>query len=276
MKMIDLLKFQKRLHKDLYECVVAFSKTPELLSIDFENIDKIVVCNNDLYHCIRLLIDTKMIKLNTLEYRCELEEYDRGFVEGEKIFSSWLFRYDDKGKKIFSKYDNDEPTEFYYTYDDKGRLINKKSSDGNTTEYTYDNNSNRITEKHSHWCIESFEKIYDENNNMISKRTSSGKWFEYVYDNNNRVVCEINKNTDRLLKCSYDDNGNKIKIEIVDKDECNNNVFVNEYDKYNNKIKTFDTKKNCVYVYEYDENGIFVDDSVEPFNLNGFEITYKQ
>lgn len=204
-------------------------------------------------------IKVKNIKASSLK---DIEAIPFGLI------SNW----DRNGKKISQKdlYSKDyfDETLFFY---ENGLLI-KSITKSNTNspelmiEHKYDKKGNEI-EYLAYFGKKLDNKIvtqYDKRGNRIVVEHYDGidqlNFIEKTaidYKNKSLITYSYNKQgelNDFYLKCVFDKNGNRIKLELETKKAKYHSVTINEYDKRSNLLKTYSlpsTEKSNVVEYKY-------------------------
>ena len=181
-------------------------------------------------------------KSNNLEYRLLKLHYENN--SGEKGLTT--FEYDENGnicKAIWELLDGSRNSINYYSYDKNCTLIKKyrefSDSITSTELFKYDIDGNLISENFQRSDSVSGIAIYEyDNNGNLSKANCKGLkgWF----------FGEINY--------IYDDNGKKIKGDIIQKGQ-NTGIITYSYDDKNNLIKEhweFKNNWSQTFTYEYE------------------------
>ncbi len=172
-----------------------------------------------------------------------------------QVQTQWNHKYE-KGKPKKDGYKN-----FSKKYDHKGNIIEeiyysagKKGSIDQKLSYKYDNKENRIeyiNNKVSEGKILLKQNFtYDNKGKKISEERFNGSDYElikYNYDSKDRLQEIIKTDTlDNILQIrSFEYNGNKSTVTILNQDKRVLGKIINVYDKNNNIIETV----------EYDVNG---------------------
>lgn len=241
-----LTEVKKKTRFGYFDDLIRLSKTPQLSTADFENVDEIIVENEDLYDFINLCICTGIIKTNKLLIRnCE-----------ERCNES--YNYDSKGNLITQITDNHISIRYYY--DENNNLISQTFYFENGDilsdhKSVFDKNNNEIKSSsffvmpgHSNEIIVS-DMEYDERGNLTKSISSNGRKYSYEYDDKNNKIKETNLVT--------------------------GNIKINVYDEKDNRISSSNKDTGKTTYYEYDEYGILIDESLSGYDLTGFVIIYK-
>ncbi|MBR3576887.1 MAG: hypothetical protein IKL42_05745 [Clostridia bacterium] len=163
-------------------------------------------------------------------------------------------------------------------------ILETQDADGNTRNYTYDENGNLILKKSSDGTWEKY--TYDKNEYLVYTENSEGIWEKYTYDEfGEKIYTEYY--TGGWEKISYDTETNTILQEFpggwrkVVRDE-RNNVILSE-DSYGHWTKhTYDERNNLVYEeasgghwrkYTYDENNnlIYIEGNNDYWERNEYD-----
>lgn len=198
-------------------------------------------------------------------------------------------KYDDAGRKIYSKHSSEG--EFYYQYDDKDRCI-CKYNDAFKEIYKYDDRGNIIYTKDS----DGFEvqQVYTEDNKVQLYKDSKGYMIHCNYDDKGRLIYKQENGNNSLY--SYDENGVNTQtivngVTIFNKYDDRGNIIeakckiYEKYIEYNNQdspihILEKNLKDNTTEEHwtEYDEHGevlylksIMNDDIVEGKFMNIYD-----
>lgn len=276
-KIVDILNnIQKDILYNHYYKIYDFYKflnVKELYEIEIENIDTISFKEYEIYSFFKFLIDNKYFFVDKLIYN--------SINNDEKPY---IIYYDKKGN-IKEEYYIDCTSILYNNkYNDNGQLLVCITEDSNCIFCEYDANYNLIS-----------KTIKDKYYNVITE-------YKWLYDNNDRIINEIlvHCKVEYITNYCYNERGIlKTKLST-----CNNNILkpFYYYEIYGRNLilKEHDNKTPTCYKYEYyyddndnivsysdeyngiclnfqyDENGILIDESLSGFDLTGFEITYKQ
>ena len=265
-----LTEVKKKTRFGYFDDLIRLSKTPQLSTADFENVDEIIVENEDLYHFIKWCICTGIIKVNKLLIRnCE-----------ERCNES--YNYDNKGNLTTQIINQGGGVTRLYEEREFCFKTTTCSIDNISIRYYYDENNNLISQTiyfENGDILSDHKSVFDKNNNKI-KSTSFFVIPGYAnkivvsdmeYDERGNLTKTISSNG-RNRSYEYDDKNNKIKETNLN----TGNIKINVYDEKGNRISSSNKDTGKITYYEYDENGILIDESLSGFDLTGFEITYKQ
>ncbi len=198
---------------------------------------------------------------------------------------TWSYTYDDNGREIERK--NVTYPEIYVTseYDVNDNLIKEKySANGSSATYEYDENGNLIFEKNSDgsWIKNEYndkgqktfsstsqgtwqKSTYDSEGRLIKdeyspNEYSDGLWYEYEYNEQGVCINTKSKSNPNGFTVKFDERGNVIFKELLDKDSAFFSWYKYDYDINNNLIyETYgydgDKENDNWKKYEYDKNG---------------------
>ena len=183
-----------------------------------------------------------------------------------------IFEYSENGimnKVKWKLLDESRNSSNFYEYDEDGNLIKKyrEVSDGITSTqlYEYDKNENLINEYFQRSDgISSITKYeYDENENLINEyfQRSDGisSITKYEYGENRNLIkanCEgLNGWFYGVINYSNDENGNKLKADIIQKNEKTGTIdySCNENGNLIGEYWDLSGKWNKTFIYEYGE-----------------------
>lgn len=253
-----LTEVKKKTRFGYFDDLIRLSKTPQLSTADFENVDEIIVENEDLYDFINLCICTGIIKANKLLIRNCDERYNVSYI------------YDNKGNLLTKEVDD-----FCFKTTTSGSIGNI------STTYYYDKNNNLISQTfyfENGDILSDHKSVFDKNNNEIK----SSSFFVMPGHSNEIIVSDMEYDERGNLTKSISSNGRKYSYEYDDKNnkikETNlvtGNIKINVYDEKDNRISSSNKDTGKTTYYEYDENGILIDESLSGYDLTGFVIIYK-
>lgn len=219
------------------------------------------------------------------------ERYD----ENDEKISKTTYEYDENDNMIAAKYfDKDgEPTgKSTYEYDENGNEIAYKSFDKDgklqyKTVTEYDENDNILSEKEYNSEGQLTSKYvceYDEDGNMLTRAyyNSDGELsykYTYEYDEHGYAISvkyytKYDDSTEKVtFKNTYDDNGNLIKRETIDKnDEVSGTMLIEWHD---NGMPAAVTQKNAAGELEHKSSMDKAGNTLSAESYNNGELQYK-
>ncbi|MFZ5353381.1 MAG: RHS repeat-associated core domain-containing protein, partial [Bacillota bacterium] len=185
------------------------------------------------------------------------------------IVTEYTYNLTNNILSLTNKKNSNIVSQFTYTYYSNGNIESKTDSNGKTS-YTYDN-SNRL-EREIHPNGQTTQYWYDDyGNRSYMMVLGAGINVVYNYDKNNRLLLETKTEGEikKVTKYTYDNNGNQIfkaveTIKPVNSQDVanhtvsvsgqggNNIVEINEYDGFNQLIKSTTGSMTIVYTYKSD------------------------
>jgi RHS repeat-associated protein len=136
-----------------------------------------------------------------------------------------------------------------YLYDGLGRLSSEAPSGEPTISYTYDDYNNRLTMTVA--GVSRTEYAYDKNNRLLTETKTAGTTTEttnYNYDENGN---QISKATE-TLKPADASATESIEVSTTDDSAGGQGVTLNEYNGFNQLVKTTSNGTTAVYTYNGD------------------------
>ena len=88
--------------------------------------------------------------------------------------------YNKAGNLAYEFYKNSNGDSYEYTYDENGKVLTSKDSNGYSDEYTRDKNGNELTFKDSDGY--SHEYTRDENGKVLTYKNSNGYSYEFTIE----------------------------------------------------------------------------------------------
>lgn len=237
--------------------------------------------NNEKYHEKFDIDGSKKIDVPDIEY---IKEWT---LQEKKPYESQLTKFREKFTRSAYEHSSKEAERIItYEYDKAGNIIKETDANGNSLEYTYDQN-NRVI------CIKDKENnkhrvFYDEAGNVIKEVSpenydeskDDGPGTSYEYDTMGRVVKVIDAENNVVQKNVYDISGQLIKAidakGYLSGDDDNSRYGVEYIYDIGNRIKIIVTpesklnkKLSTVYTYDALNNLLSIKDGKG--NITKFE-----
>ena len=169
----------------------------------------------------------------------------------------WLTRYETTEQGLVSP--------VTYTYDQKGNLLLVQEGDGGCSQYSYDENGNRVSSIAYAGNGEESARVecrYDDKNQLVEEKTTDATGVtlaEYAYDEQGRQIGSKKSypNGDWLTVINeYDPHGNLVKNRMEDNHGWQESTA--EYDEAGRKLRAWSKSssgQDHESTYEYDQAG---------------------
>ncbi|AEY65641.1 RHS repeat-associated core domain-containing protein [Clostridium sp. BNL1100] len=165
-------------------------------------------------------------------------------IKNGTLLSSYIYQYYLDGNQA-SKTGNKGKTTSY-KYDGLGRLTNEIPSDEPAVSYAYDDSNNRKTMTINGKSVTNY--TYDKSNRLLAETTEENSELNiarYNYDNNGNTICKTTEKISPTIQ------GQTTEVSLsTDEEQETADLTLNEYDGFNQLIKTSTGDVTAEYTYD--------------------------